>query len=348
MYNISSIQQVGIGSANVQEVYKWYKKHLYMNVQVFNEKADANLMTRYTGNKVEERHAILALNKNGGGGLEFWQFTSRTSEQISFKIKPGDLGISMLKMKVSNIQEAYVRIKELGVNVYYEIGTNIQDPSSFAFQDPFGNDVQLIESSNWYNQSRKDKQGGVMGVTIGVSDMDMSIEFYKDLLNFDIVRNIHQGEFKDLDAIAGEKYQYKRVVLEHSKKKTGPFSKLLGSNEIELVQVINRKPRLIFKDRFWGDQGFIHLCFDVQGLSKLKENCESKSCRFTVDSADSFDMGKAAGRFAYIEDPDGTLIEFVETHRIPLIPWLGWYYKLPKKMQNGLPEWIFKLMFLTS
>ena len=37
----------------------------------------------------------------------------------------------------------------------------------------------------------------------------------------------------------------------------------------------------------------------------------------TVDSNESFDMGDAAGRFSYIEDPDGTLIEFVETHKLP-------------------------------
>ena len=39
--------------------------------------------------------------------------------------------------------------------------------------------------------------------------------------------------------------------------------------------------------------------------------------------------------FSYIEDPDGTLIEFVETHKLPIIEKLGWYMKLkgrdPKK-----------------
>jgi len=34
-------------------------------------------------------------------------------------------------------------------------------------------------------------------------------------------------------------------------------------------------------------------------------------------------MGEASGHFAYVEDPDGTLIEFVETHKIPIIKKLG-------------------------
>ncbi|WP_235296338.1 VOC family protein [Portibacter marinus] len=348
MHNISSIQQVGLGSADVQEVYKWYKKHLCMNIQVFSEKAEAKLMSNYTGGKIHSRHAILALNKFGGGGIEFWQFTSRDSEPVSFKIKPGDLGISMMKMKVSNIEEAFARIKELEVNIYYEVGDNIMDPSSFAFQDPFGNDVQMIESSNWYDPKRKDKQGGVIGVTIGVTDMDQSISFYKELLNFDIVRNLHLETYKDLDNIAGEKLKYKRVVLEHSKPRKGPFAKLLGSNEIELIQVLDREPNKIFDSRYWGDQGFIHLCFDVQRMSALKKKFAGKNIRFTVDSSDSFDMGKAAGRFAYIEDPDGTLIEFVETHKIPIIPWLGWYYTVPKDLSSSLPDWLFRLMFFFS
>ena len=91
---------------------------------------------------------------------------------------------------------------------------------------------------------------------------------------------------------------------------------MLGPSELELIQVEGRAPEKIYKDRFWGDLGFIHLCFDIHGMEALKQECESKGYAFTVDSANSFDMGEAAGHFSYIEDPDGTLIEFVETHKI--------------------------------
>jgi catechol 2,3-dioxygenase-like lactoylglutathione lyase family enzyme len=348
MHNISSIQQVGLGSENVEEVARWYRKHLMMDVQVFSEVAEAALMTKYTGGKVHKRHAILSLNKNGGGGIEFWQFKSRASEPVTFEIKPGDLGISMVKMKVSNIQEAYARISKLDVHLYYEVGDNILDPSSFAFKDPFGNIVQLMESSNWYKDSKKQMQGGVLGATIGVSDMKKSILFYQEILGFDIIRNMKLETYDDLDKISGEKNKYQRTILSYSKSKEGPFSKLLGTNEIELIQLVDKKPRVIFENRFWGDQGFIHLCFDVQGMSFLKRKCRESGFPFTVDSADSFDMGKAAGRFAYIEDPDGTLIEFVETHKIPLLPQIGWYYNLKNRAMKDLPRWLIKLMFIGS
>jgi hypothetical protein len=55
-------------------------------------------------------------------------------------------------------------------------------------------------------------------------------------------------------------------------------------------------------------------------------------------------MGEAAGHFAYVEDPDGTLIEFVETHRIPIFKKLGWYINLwrRKDVSKPLPRWLLK------
>ena len=83
-------------------------------------------------------------------------------------------------------------------------------------------------------------------------------------------------------------------------------------------------------------------------MDELKAYCESKGFPFTVDSkksheGNSFDMGEAAGHFAYIEDPDGTLIEFVETHKLPILKKLGWHLDLRKRdPRKSLPMWILK------
>ena len=58
-------------------------------------------------------------------------------------------------------------------------------------------------------------------------------------------------------------------------------------------------------------------------------------------------MGEAAGHFSYIEDPDGTLIEFVETHKIPILKKIGWYLDLTKRdALRPLPRWMLKSMGL--
>ena len=80
-------------------------------------------------------------------------------------------------------------------------------------------------------------------------------------------------------------------------------------------------------------------------MDALKKECAAYGFGFTIDSADTFEMGEAAGRFSYIEDPDGTLIEFVETHKMPILKKLGWYLDL-RKRTNGrpLPKWMLKML----
>jgi hypothetical protein len=78
-------------------------------------------------------------------------------------------------------------------------------------------------------------------------------------------------------------------------------------------------------------------------MNLLREECREKGYPFTVDAGDTFDIGEASGAFSYTEDPDGTLIEFVETHKIPILKKLGLYLNLRnRKPEKSLPRWILK------
>lgn len=140
------------------------------------------------------------------------------------------------------------------------------------------------------------------------------------------------------------------MLLRRSKPLSGPFSRLIGDSEIELFSTGEKNEKKIFDGRFWGDPGFIHLCFDIRKMDNLKKMCAEKGFPFTVDSmksreGSSFDMGEAAGHFSYIEDPDGTLIEFVETHKVTILKKLGWYMDLRKRDPNKpLPDWMVKTL----
>jgi hypothetical protein len=80
-------------------------------------------------------------------------------------------------------------------------------------------------------------------------------------------------------------------------------------------------------------------------MNALKKTCENAGYPFTVDSSNSFDMGEAAGHFTYIEDPDGALIEFVETHKVPVVKKIGWYLNLKNRNPKAyLPNWMVKAM----
>ena len=344
---ICGIQQIGIGVADVYGAFEWYRKNLGFDVAMFDEAAEAKLMLPYTDNKPQSRHAILAMNIKGGGGFEIWQYKSRTPQAANFEIKLGDLGIFITKVKSDSINNAFNELKNNGVEMLSEISKTPNGAEHFYIKDPWGNIFEIEEETNWCLKMDK-TFGGNSGAVIGVTDIDKSIKFYSHILGYDTVVYDKTEVFDDFAKLPGGENKFRRVLLKHSKKRLGAFSELLGPSTMELVSVQDREAVKMYKDRLWGDLGYIHLCFDVVGMAEIKQECEAFGHPFTVDSANSFDMGEAAGHFTYIEDPDGTLIEFVETHKIPILKKVGWYLNLQKRdMQKPLPKWFFKIINMT-
>ncbi len=343
---INGIQQLGVGVENVHEAWKWYRQHFSMDIRMFEEEAVAELMLAHTEGKPRKRHAVLALNMRGGGGFEIWQHKGKKPEYPAFEIRLGDLGINIGILKTDNVDAAYQKFSKSGLNL---LCPNQKDPDKndhFYLKDIYGNIWEVKNEKDVFRKKEKSVSGGVLGVVIGVKNMEESLKVYQDILKYDQVVYDKTGTFKDFENLPGGKSQFRRILLKHSDIKEGAFSPFFGPSVIELVQVLDREPRDIFEGRIWGDPGFIHLCFDINGINKLREKVKEMGYPFTVDSAralESFDMGEAAGSFAYIQAPEGTLIEFVETHRIPLIQKLGWYLDFRKRGHRPLPNWMLKL-----
>jgi len=337
---INGIQQIGIGVLEAKTVFNWYRKNLGFDILVFEDTAIASLMTQYTANNAEERYAMLSLNMNGGGGLEIWQFKNRTPEPPARSVQLGDLGINAMKVRSRDIEATYVHLKMQRL----EFVTEIFEGRHFFFKDPWNNWVQVVSDNYTFSKS-KCISGGISGAFIGVSDMEASLDFYQKVLGYNLIVNDNEGIFPDLLGLPGGGSTFRRVLLKHDERDTGGFGQLYGPSQIELFQTLDRTPSLIYKDRLWGDLGFIHLCFDVNGMDAIRYTAENFGVPFTVDSAKSFDMGNAAGRFGYIEDPDGTLIELVETHKVPILKKLGINIDLKNRNpRKPLPKWMVSIM----
>lgn len=344
---ISGIQQIGIGVQSVKEAWRWYKDNFGIDIRIFEESAAANYMLPYTGGKPRNRHAALAVNLMGGGGFEIWQYTERTPQAPENEIRLGDFGIFAAKIKSPDVKATHNFYKSKGIGV----SDVSKDPSGrphFFVKDPFGNIFQVIESNEWFRPDKKKYTGATNGVIIGVSNIDNARKVYSNILGYDEIVYDKEDTFEDFSSLNGGKCNFRRVLLTHRNKRSGGFSNLFGSSEIELVQNMNCQTGKIFQNRYWGDLGFIHLCYDINGMEMLRKECEKEGFPFTVDSnpdGSSFDMGEAAGHFSYIEDPDGTLIEFVETHKIPVMKKMGWYLDLRKRNpEKPLPNWILKAL----
>ncbi|MFC2114143.1 VOC family protein [Bacteroidota bacterium] len=342
---INGIQQVGIGVADVQEAWKWYRQNFKIDIKIFEERATAALMLPYTGNQPQERHAVMTLNMQGGGGMEVWQYTERIPVAPKFELLLGDLGIFSTKIKSRNVSASYDEFKSKSHNLVGVLNKDAGgEKDHFYVKDPYNNIFEIVESKKWF-KLEKWLTGGVYGVSIGVTDMDKSLAFYSHILGYNDAVYDKTGVFEDLTYLPGGKNKFRRVLLRHGKPRIGGFSRLFGPSKIELFQVLDREPQKIFKERFWGDLGFIHICFDISGMGSLRKKCEEYGHPFTVDSSSSFDMGEAAGHFSYIEDPDGTLIEFVEVHKVPLVKKMGWFLDMKKRdPERNLPKWLINAL----
>ena len=337
---IYGIQQIGVGVSDAVEGFHWYGRMLGADVKVFDDSNTATYMARYMGGSPQRKRAILAANMQGGSCYEIWQFADRTPQAPSEEISVGNLGIFAAKVKAKNIHDAHKEIKNRG-GVASDILQNPGKQQFFYMDDLHGNKLQVVEAHDWFKPNKRHATGGVYGCIIGVSDIERSRKLYSDVLGYDSVIYDETGVFTDFAPLKGGEGKFRRVLLTHSKERSGGMSPLLGRSQIELVQALSETPRKIFEGRYWGDIGFIHLCFDIHGMAALKAECAAAGFPFTVESNPEFQMGEAAGHWSYLEDPDGTLIEFVETKRIPLMKKWNWYLNLEKRNPHKpLPRWL--------
>lgn len=311
-----------------------------MDIRVFEDEAIAKLMLHYTKGETRKRHAVLAMNMQSGGGLEIWQHTGKTPEKPKFKPQLGDLGIFVGKIKSKNVKNAFDYMRSEKLDILGAFENSPDKKPHFFVEDPFDNIFQIVEDDYIFENTKADT-GGVYGAIIGVSNIEESLKVYKEILDYDEIVFDETGVFKDFSGLPGGDRKVRRVLLKHSAIRSGGFAPIYGPTQIELVQLVDKKGRDIYKDRIWGDPGFIHICFDTIGMNLLREEVKSKGFPFTVDSANSFDMGEAAGHFAYISDPDGIPVEFVETHKVPIIKKLGWNFNLKNRdPDKSLAKWM--------
>ncbi|MEM9847028.1 MAG: VOC family protein [Bacteroidota bacterium] len=343
-YTISGIQQIGIGVPDADKAWAWYRKYFGTDVPIFKEEAEAALMLPYTGGKPRKRYAILALNLQGGGGFEIWQYKSRVPQPPNFDLQLGDLGMLVAKVKSSDVAKTYNFYQSEGVNLLSDIVQTPDGKPTFFLKDPYHNIFQIVPSDNWFQTPKRHLTGGAYGTIIGVASIDEAIPFYRDALGYDVVVYDETGQFEDLAALPAGDLKFRRVLLRHAESRKGAFAPVLGDSEIELVQALDRSPKKIFDDRLWGDLGFIHLCFDIRNMEALGQKVHALGHPFTVNSGD-FDMGEAAGHFTYVEDTDGTLIEFVEAYKVPVAAKWGIYLNLRNRdPEKPLPRFMLKAL----
>ena len=317
---ITGIQQCGIGTHDAHEAALYYKSLFGLDALVFDDTAEAVLMKSYTGNEVQKRRAILTMNMQGGGGFELWQFLNRLPATPKQQIRLGDLGIFAIKLKCADVAAAFLHFSNRTDCSLSKLQKTTGGDYHFWLTDKYGNVFNLVKASGLFKRNGH-ICAGVCGAVIGVSNMEVSLGFYKNLLG--VSTEVYNTASGGIGPVIVRNEFYHSVLLQKIPSTVGAFSQLLGD--------------------------IIHLCFDVLSMDYLQHKANKLNYPFTVDSKNSFAMEKAGGRFCYVEDPDGTLIELVETHAVPIFKRIGWYLNLKKRKRNRpLPKWMIGMMGLST
>lgn len=206
---ICGIQQVGIGVEDLMAAWEWYNKHLNIQIPMVDDEGVAERMLPYTGGKPQPRHAILAISQRGGGGFEIWQPQGRKVVYPKEPLRLGDLGINICKVKAKDINIAFNYFTDNEITILSDITVSPLGLEHFYIQDPWGN-IFEIEKDNYCFINVEQHTGGSNGVVIGVSDMEKSIKFYKELLDYDIVAFDKTDVFDDFKDINGGQSKIRR------------------------------------------------------------------------------------------------------------------------------------------
>ena len=156
---ISGIQQVGIGIPDVDQAWTWYRKQFGMDIPVFQDEAEAPLMTRYTGDAVQTRRAVMALNLSGGSGMEIWQFTSRETAPPSTPVRLGDYGIFATRIKSPDVKAAFDWFRTRNIDLIGDLSVNPAGKPHFFVRDPFGLVFNVVEGGGVVQSAAPSNRG---------------------------------------------------------------------------------------------------------------------------------------------------------------------------------------------
>jgi len=344
---ISNFQHLGVGVQNHENSLKWYYKYFGMNYHFFNEEASAPLMEKYTNNTIINKKAALIANTKGGAAMEVICPTLNTSQTKFNPPRLGDLGILCGIIKTKSVSQHHRYFIQNKIKVS-KICLTPDGLKTFFVKDNNGLQFQVIRDSNWFSKNSH-ISGGIRGCIIGVSDMEKSLKLYKDILGYTQLVYDTTANYDDWDNNFEEAAEggFRRVKL--MKPGTGfdkGFERFVGTYSIVLVQDLERKPQKAQENRIWGDVGFAHIAFDVDDMESTKIDLQRFGIEFTCDSKDALAMDKNVKvHCAYIEDPDGTLIELIDVHKMPIIKKFGIYLNRKKNgITQPVPNFMLKML----
>jgi len=312
---LCALQHVGMGVSDAAASYAFYRYRLGFNLKLVDWRGKNEEFNPFIG-ELAEVHIIMAINSRKGGAIELIELISLPTCRNGDRW--GDIGYLSSGYRAENLAMLARHLERSGVSFKVPIQSiQLTDGRrrEFAFlRDPDGNILELIDTHP--GVSRRPAVSGLMQITIGVRDLDRAICFYRDILGYDKVLFESSGRASALDPLFRGKLNQREVLLGRSSSLGGLFVSPDGGT-LRLVQALDYEGKQLSEGRPWGYPGLqMECCYEVRDIRSAVEKLKAdKQEIFRPPTYLNLGSG-SHGYFAFVKDPDGNLVEFVEVTRV--------------------------------
>ena len=149
-------------------------------------------------------------------------------------------------------------------------------------------------------------------VALGVRDYERSLHFYRDLLGFEVAQEVTEFGGTQYEGGISERSdrRYRIAVLRYGKAISAPYGMSEEAPVIALVAPLGSPPT---GSAIKADQvGISHFGVWVKGLDAICDELKSKGVTFAAQPHSGAKTKQGTLRTAFVEDPDGILIQLDE------------------------------------
>ncbi|HEY93943.1 MAG TPA: VOC family protein [Dehalococcoidia bacterium] len=305
------VHHIGIGVSDMDRALHFYGNLLGFTQVMFDYRGIIPGMERITGKSINARVVMLKNENTGSLGLGMLKLVQllppdkpdhcfiqvMTPGQPRARVKDalrwGDIAIAEACFNTrGGTGKVTEQLAEKGVKVETEAATYRFPPydaeTTFSYvRDP---DNSLIELADWAmgkSLATEAKVEGLNHVGFGVSDVERSRKFYKELGFTDMVFDTTGGRRMSVIMMANYHGAWIEAIQFGTPDKPQPF------------------------DKGWGHLGPMEFAVEVTNLEKAYEELQEKNIKFLCPPQ-TVEVPSGSWKYAYVAEPDNLYVSLVE------------------------------------
>ena len=287
----TDVHHIAIGVRDLDRMREFYARRLgFTKVAAEFQGVSAPVMSEVARvNELVFDGAILE-HEQGGVQLELIKRTAPPPRQIRGATAPGDIGLCVVAIVAADPARVAAGLDASAGAIRCANG-------DFHARDPEGNLIRIEAPA-------PGSEPGARGVSIGVSDLDASVGFYRRILGGAIQASPVREDVADVPTRDGGRASanLRSVRLRCAGRQSW----------VELAERTPTRGRSFPFGANWGDFGYLQVCFSCPDVKSMAAALPGLGAELlcTPHSAGPGPADKV-GEFVYALDVDGALLEFL-------------------------------------